>query len=92
MEMDIRDNWDRLSPSTQQWLTDNPGCMILPRTITSIIRQETGGTADRDRHGTSLLSEADRDFITRQGTVRPAVPAGVPVLWTSIQAAHRVAI
>ena len=24
MEMDIRGNWDRLSPSTQQWLTDDP--------------------------------------------------------------------
>ena len=82
MEMDIRDNWDRLSPSTQRWLTDNPGCMILPRTITSIIRQETGGTADRDRHGTSPLSEADRDFIKDKArcapTSRPALQSSGP--------------
>ena len=71
MEMDIRDNWEKLSPSTQQWLTDNPGCMILPRTITSIIHQETGGTADGDRHGAFPLSQADHDFIMDKARCAP---------------------
>jgi hypothetical protein len=64
MEMDIRGSWDNLAPSTQQWLIDNPGCMVLPRTIAAIICNETGRTADRDRHGAAPLSQDDRDFIT----------------------------
>lgn len=63
MEMDIRGNWDRLSPSTQQWVIDNPGSTILPRTIAAIICEELGKPADRDLHGGSLLSQEDRDFI-----------------------------
>ncbi|MBT2551275.1 hypothetical protein [Arthrobacter sp. ISL-65] len=63
MEMDIRGNWDRLSPSTQQWLTDNPGSAILPRTMAAVICKEIGKPADRDLHGGSLLSQEDRDFI-----------------------------
>jgi hypothetical protein len=63
MEMDIRGNWDKLSPSTQQWLTENPGSAILPRTIAAIICRETGGPVTRDLHGGTLLSQEDRDFI-----------------------------
>lgn len=36
MEMNILDHWDLLSPATRQGLTDNPGCRILPRTMTGI--------------------------------------------------------
>jgi hypothetical protein len=32
MEINLRDNWDRLSAATRQWLTDNPECLILPVT------------------------------------------------------------
>ena len=35
-EMNIKDQWDRLDPATQKWLIDNPGCLILPRTMTAI--------------------------------------------------------
>lgn len=63
MEMDIRDNWDRLSPSTQRWLTDNPGGLILPRTMTETICQETGARADCDQHGQATLSPEDLAFI-----------------------------
>lgn len=63
MEMDIRGNWARLSPSTQQWLTDNPGSAILPRTMAAIICKELGGPMDRDLHGGAPLSQADRDFV-----------------------------
>lgn len=63
MEMDISGNWDRLSPTTQQWLTENPGSAILPRTIAASICSEIGNPADRDLHGGTLLSQEDRDFI-----------------------------
>lgn len=61
--MDIRGTWDRLSPSTQQWLIDNPGSAILPRTIATIICKEIGKPSDRDLHGGLQLSQEDRDFI-----------------------------
>ncbi|MET3172790.1 UNVERIFIED_ORG: hypothetical protein ABIB52_000618 [Arthrobacter sp. UYCu721] len=63
MEMRIMDHWDRLSPATQRWLTDNPGCLILPRTLTERICQETGVSADCDEHGQAALSQQDLDFI-----------------------------
>ena len=74
MEMDIRDSWDNLTPSTQQWLLDNPGCIVLPRTMAAIICNETGRTADRDHHGAAPLSQEDRDFITDKA--RQAPPSG----------------
>lgn len=63
IEMNIKDQWDRLDPATQKWLTDNPGCLILPRTITATICRETRGTDDGDQHGETVLSQEDRDFI-----------------------------
>jgi alanyl-tRNA synthetase len=63
MEMKIKDHWDRLSPGTQRWLTDNPGCLILPRTMTEEICQETGVRVDCDEHGQAMLSQEDLDFI-----------------------------
>lgn len=63
MGMNIKDQWNRLDHVTQQWLIDNPGCLILPRTITAIIRKETGGTDEGDPHGELALSPEDRDFI-----------------------------
>ncbi|WP_314192435.1 hypothetical protein [uncultured Arthrobacter sp.] len=63
MEMNIRGNWDKLSPSTRQWLIENPGSAILPRTVASSICREIGSPAERDLHGGSLLSQEDRDFI-----------------------------
>ncbi|WP_211881637.1 hypothetical protein [Pseudarthrobacter albicanus] len=34
-DMHIKERWDRLSPATRQWFLDNPGCVIVPRTITN---------------------------------------------------------
>lgn len=79
--MNIKDQWNRLDPTTQQWLLDNPGCQILPRTITSIICSETDGAAGPGQHGEMALSQEDRDFITamadaaRTGTPEPS-PTG----------------
>lgn len=63
MEMKIEDHWERISPATQRWLIDNPGCLILPRTITERICQESGVSFDCDQHGQAVLSQQDLDFI-----------------------------
>ena len=61
--MHIKDYWNRIDHTTQQWLIDNPGCQILPRTITAVICKETGDTDEADQHGEAVLSQEDRDFI-----------------------------
>ncbi|MEW1982972.1 hypothetical protein [Pseudarthrobacter oxydans] len=40
--MGIDKLWDRLEPGTRQWLVDNPGCRILPRTVVAAIAKATG--------------------------------------------------
>ncbi|UKA64455.1 hypothetical protein [Arthrobacter sp. FW306-04-A] len=74
MEINIRDHWHSLSPETQQWLTENPGCVVLPRTITETIHQETGITADSDQHAQASLSPEDLDFIRARAEGTPAPP------------------
>jgi hypothetical protein len=61
--MHIKEQWNRLDPTTQQWLMDNPGCMVLPRTLTAIFNKETGENADVDMHGEAVLTYEDREFI-----------------------------
>ncbi|MFF2299663.1 hypothetical protein [Arthrobacter sp. NPDC058127] len=72
MEMNIRDHWDRLSPETRQWLTENPGFVVLPRTITETIHQETGITAGSDQHDQASLSSEDLDFLRALAEATPA--------------------
>ncbi len=67
IHMNIKDHWDRLDPATQKWLVDNPGCKVLPRTITTIISKETGVDADRSQHGEMTLSQEDLEFIRLKG-------------------------
>jgi len=61
--MNIEDLWDRLDPTTQQWFVDNPGCQILPRTITTIISKEASEDMGDGQHGEKILSPEDHEFI-----------------------------
>jgi hypothetical protein len=74
--MHIKEQWNRLDPTIQQWLMDNPGCMVLPRTLTAIFNKETGENADADVHGETVLTDEDRDFI--QAKAREATATGIP--------------
>ncbi|KRE66189.1 hypothetical protein ASG92_16480 [Arthrobacter sp. Soil736] len=69
--MHIKDYWNRIDHTTQKWLIDNPGCQILPRTITAVIRKETGETDEGDQHGEAALSQEDRDFIRARANDHP---------------------
>lgn len=33
-KMTLKEEWDRLDSETLQWLLDNPGCVMVPRTVT----------------------------------------------------------
>jgi hypothetical protein len=61
--MNIKDQWDRLDSTTQQWFIDNPGCVILPRTVSAVVNSETGSDDATDQHGERLLSQEELEFI-----------------------------
>jgi hypothetical protein len=61
--MVIEHLWGRLEPSTQKWFIDNPGCLILPRSVAATISHATGIELEQDRHGEYVLSPGDCDFI-----------------------------
>ncbi|MCU1532179.1 MAG: hypothetical protein JWO49_1750 [Arthrobacter sp.] len=63
MHMQVRDLWDELDSTTQKWLIDNPGCQLLPRTLSAKIGIAANGSIERDRHGQMMISKEDRDFI-----------------------------
>ncbi|MDP9888270.1 hypothetical protein [Pseudarthrobacter enclensis] len=62
-DISIRDQWNRLPAPVTQWLLANPGCMILPRTISAEISAATGQDANGDPHGETTLCQQDVDFI-----------------------------
>jgi len=59
----IEDQWHRLPSTVKQWLIDNPGCMVLPRTLSAEISAATGHTLAVDLHGETKLSQQDVEFI-----------------------------
>jgi hypothetical protein len=61
--MGIEMLWDRLDQDTRQWLVDNPGARILPRAVVAAIEKATGVELEQDRHGETLLSPADSQFL-----------------------------
>lgn len=65
--MTLKDEWERLDSETRQWLLDNPGCVMVPRTVAARIKQYSGGHIDVDEHGQILLSREDLDFIREKG-------------------------
>ena len=62
-DLRIRDQWNRLPSPVTQWLMENPGCMILPRTISAEISAATGEAVNTDPHGETTLCQEDLDFI-----------------------------
>ncbi len=62
----IQEQWHRLPSTVTRWLTDNPGCVILPRTLSAEISAATGQPVNEDPHGETALSQQDVDFIRRK--------------------------
>lgn len=66
--MRIKDHWDNLDPATRKWLIDNPGCQILPRTISTVVSQSAGEDLPGGPHGETVLSQEDHEFIRSKAT------------------------
>ena len=73
--MNLKDRWSRLDPATRKWLTDNPGCQILPRTIVAVISKETGENLATGQHGEAAISREDQAFIRSKADGVPGVQA-----------------
>ncbi|NKX55324.1 hypothetical protein [Arthrobacter mobilis] len=65
--------WDRLEPGIREWFMDNPGTVVLPRTVVNAINAAVG---DGDGPGQFEVSEADRQFVREQAEARRNGDAG----------------
>jgi hypothetical protein len=74
--MTLKEEWDRLDSKTRQWLLNNPGCVMVPRTLAARIQRNSAGHLEVDRHGQMVLSREDLDFIRDKGRGREADPIG----------------
>ncbi|MBT2513160.1 hypothetical protein J7E82_06300 [Arthrobacter sp. ISL-30] len=74
--MNLKGEWDHLDSETRQWLLDNPGCLILPRTMSARVCERAAERIECDQHGQIELSREDPDFIREKaeaaGTIRAA--------------------
>lgn len=61
--MNLKGEWGHLDSETRRWLLDNPGCLILPRTMSARVCERAAGDIKRDQHGQIVLSRDDLDFI-----------------------------
>lgn len=61
--MRLEECWDQLDSRTQEWLLSNRGCILLPRTVSSVINRSVGGQAEEDQHGQIALTQEDLRFI-----------------------------
>jgi hypothetical protein len=66
-EMTLKEEWDRLDSKTRQWLLNNPGCVMVPRTVAATIKRHSAGHIEVDVHGQMILSREDLDFIRDKG-------------------------
>lgn len=62
-DMRVQDEWHRLPSTVTQWLMDNPGCAIFPRTLSAEISAATDQPLNEEPHGETHLSQQDVDFI-----------------------------
>lgn len=64
--MTLEEWWNSLEPEIREWLAENPGCVVLPRTVVNAINASTGGALPGGPHGESGLSPGDQEFLRRQ--------------------------
>jgi hypothetical protein len=61
--MTVEACWDSLGGETRRWLLENPGSVVLPRTVVNAIGAASGVRLPVDTHGEYGLSARDQKFI-----------------------------
>jgi hypothetical protein len=64
--MTIEGCWGVLDSGTRRWLVENPGSVVLPRTVVNAINAARDGELPADAHGEFVLSARDQEFIVRR--------------------------
>jgi hypothetical protein len=67
-QMTLKDEWDHLDSGTRNWFLNNPGCVMVPRTITTLVNKNAAENIKCDVHGQMLLSPEDLDFIRQKAS------------------------
>ncbi|MFJ6003797.1 hypothetical protein [Arthrobacter sp. NPDC092385] len=68
--------WTRIDPTVQQWILDNPGSIVLPRTLVNRVEATTGEALRIDQHGEYWFSEEELVFLKARR--RAAALEGLP--------------
>lgn len=42
-KMTLKEEWDRLDSETRQWSLNNPGCVVVPRTVSAKNKENAAG-------------------------------------------------
>jgi hypothetical protein len=85
-EMTLKEEWDRLDSETRQWLLDNPGCVLVPNTITARIQDTSARQIEVDEHGQMILSSLVKISISSARRVLAwAQPTSVTTCGSSMQ-------
>lgn len=57
--MTIEQRWNLLGAHMSRWLVENPGCMVLPRTVVNAVNAAIGGLLRPGPHEEFRLSARD---------------------------------
>ncbi|WP_434994262.1 hypothetical protein [Arthrobacter sp. Ld5] len=55
--------WTRIDPGVQQWVLENPGCVVLPRTLVNRVEATVGESLHADAHGEYWFSGEELLFL-----------------------------
>lgn len=55
--------WTRIDPGVQQWVLENPGCVVLPRTLVNRVEATIGESLHADAHGEYWFSGEELVFL-----------------------------
>ncbi|MCG2622332.1 hypothetical protein LVY72_10425 [Arthrobacter sp. I2-34] len=63
----IGQSWDKLDPDIREWLINNPGTVILPRSVVNALNEVRGNS---NGPGQLEVSAEDRDFLKEMAEAR----------------------
>ncbi|WP_247829054.1 hypothetical protein [Arthrobacter antioxidans] len=69
--------WPTLDSTVQQWLLQNPGATVLPRTYVNRIEAGTGECLSLNEHGEHWLSAEEMSFLKMKRAASPSTDSAL---------------